>query len=145
MPESREWIVTIGGRIEEATDNQVFLTLFEVALTSDPAARIIQFNEPTWPHTTSAVVQISAVNEKAAEAVGLDILHRIASFAIIGDRHYGWTARGNCRTTSFRFRLDSLTLPLTKSKVVDGPVRPSDDGYSYSGGFRSRNGISLAE
>jgi hypothetical protein len=73
MPESREWIVTIGGRIEEATDNQVFLTLFEVALTSDPAARIIQFNEPTWPHTTSAVVQISAVNEKAAEAVGLDI------------------------------------------------------------------------
>ena len=96
MPNSRRWNVTIGGRIEGVTDNQGFPALFESALTSDPDVKIVQFNHPTFPHTTSVVVLISAVNKKAAEAQGQDVLLRnlrIAARAIIGEDDFGWTFR----------------------------------------------------
>jgi hypothetical protein len=91
----RQWKVTICGRIEEVTDDPRFPALFEAALSSDLEADVIQFNEPSLPHTTSAVLKISEVSNQAAEAIGLAILRRnlrVAALAIIGDEPYGWAA-----------------------------------------------------
>ena len=96
MPNPRRCNVTIGGRIEEVTDNEGFPALFESALTSDSDVKIVQFKQPTFPHTTSAVVLISAANKKDAEAHGQAILLRnlrIAARAIIEDEDFGWTIR----------------------------------------------------
>jgi hypothetical protein len=91
----RQWKVTICGRIEEVTDDPRFPALFEAALSSDLEADVIQFNEPSLPHTTSAVLKISEVSNQAAEAIGLAILRRnlrVVALAIIGDEPYGWAA-----------------------------------------------------
>jgi hypothetical protein len=96
VPNSRRWNVTIGGRIDGVTDNQEFPALFKSALTSDPEVKIVQFNQPTFPHTTSAVVLISAVDKQTAEAEGQEILLRnlrIAARAVIGEENFGWTIR----------------------------------------------------
>ncbi len=96
MPNSRRWNVTIGGRIDGVTDNQGFPALFESALISDPEVKIVEFTQPTFPHTTSAVVLISAVDKKTAEAQGQETLLRnlrIAARAVIGEENFGWTIR----------------------------------------------------
>jgi hypothetical protein len=93
VPNCRRWNVTNGDRIDGVTDDQGFPALFESALTSDPKVKIVQFNQSTFPHTTSAVVLISAVNKEAAEAQGQDVLLRnlrIAARAIVGDNNFGW-------------------------------------------------------
>lgn len=94
MPSSRQWNVTLGGRIDGVTDNQAFPALFESALTSDPGVKIVKFNLPTFPHTTSAVIRISAVDKTTAEGLGQEVLLRnlrIAARAIIGEKNFGWT------------------------------------------------------
>jgi hypothetical protein len=96
VPNSRRWNVTIGGRIDGVTDNQGFPALFESALMSDPEVKVVQFNRPTFSHTTSAVVLISAVDKNTAEAQGQEILLRnlrIAARAVIGKENFGWTIR----------------------------------------------------
>jgi hypothetical protein len=93
VPNVRRWNVTIGGRIDGVTDDQGFPTLFESALTSDPKVKLVHFNQSTFPHTTSAVVLVSAVNKETAEAQGQDVLLRnlrIAARAIVGDNNFGW-------------------------------------------------------
>ena len=92
MPTSQEWKGTIGGRIEEVTDDPRFSALFEAALKSDPEVDMIQFDESSWPHTTSAALLISASSMNDAIALGQDILSRnlrVAAQAIIGDKPYG--------------------------------------------------------
>jgi len=94
MSNSREWNVTVRGRIEHVTDQSQFPELFQAALSAEDGISIVQFHHPTWPHTTSAVIRISASRKKVAESrareVVLRAFRRVAS-TIIGDEAFGWT------------------------------------------------------
>ena len=92
----RRWNVTIGGRIEGITDDKEFPALFESALTSDSEVKIVKLIQPTFPHTTSAVIRISAANKETAEAHGQVILLRnLRTIARenFEDKDFGWTIR----------------------------------------------------
>lgn len=94
MPKSREWDVTVRGRIEHVTDQDAFPELFQAALALEDEISIVEFHHPTWAHTTSAVIRISASRKKDAESRARDVVLRafwsVAS-KIIGDETIGWT------------------------------------------------------
>jgi hypothetical protein len=92
MPNGRAWDVTICGRIEHVTDQDAFPDLFEAALADDDEISIVQFHRPTWPHTTSAVIRISASRKEDAESKGREIMLRVlcsVARKIIGARAFG--------------------------------------------------------
>ena len=96
MPNLRRWNVTIGGRIEGVTNDPEFPALFESALASDPEVKIVKLIQPTFPHTTSAVILISAANKETAEAHGRAILLRnlrTVARENFDDKDFGWTIR----------------------------------------------------
>lgn len=94
MPNSRDWDVTVGCRIEEVTDQEGFAQLFLSALSRSSAIAVIQFNLPSWPHTTSVVIRVVAIRKKDAESVAktliLPVLLDVAKI-LCGDGPMGWT------------------------------------------------------
>jgi hypothetical protein len=93
MPSPRAWDVTICGRIEHVTDQDAFPDLFEAALAEDDEVSVVEFCPPTWPHTTSAVIRISAGRKEDAERKGREIMLRVLGNVapkVIGDRAFGW-------------------------------------------------------
>jgi len=94
MPMSRQWDVTVKGRIEDVTDQDAFPEAFLIALSQADGISVVTFNRPTWPHTTSAVIRLGARNgqeaERAAREVMVQALQRVAR-AMIGDRPFGWS------------------------------------------------------
>ena len=103
MQNSREWDVTIRGRIEHVTDQDSFPDLFHAALAAAGEISVIQFNYLTWPHTTSAVIRISADRKKDAEGRTREIMLRVflsVARVIIGDQTFGWTLSTEAVPTS---------------------------------------------
>jgi hypothetical protein len=94
MKNSRDWNVTVRGRIEHVTDLDSFPQLFQTALAAESHISVIQFDAPKWPHTTAVVIRISASRKKEAERaayeVMLPILKSVAN-SIIGEQPFGWT------------------------------------------------------
>ncbi|NNN09032.1 MAG: hypothetical protein HKL85_07565 [Acidimicrobiaceae bacterium] len=94
MRNSREWDVTVRGRIEDVTDQEAFPKLFRATLAQEDGISIARFGYPTWPHTTSAVIRISASSKRDAERVARDIalpVFQSVARTIIGDKAFGWT------------------------------------------------------
>ena len=94
MRNSREWDMTVRGRIEDVTDQEAFPELFRATLAQEDGISIVQFGYPTWPHTTSAVIRISASSKRDAERIARDIVLRaLQSVArtIIAEKAFGWT------------------------------------------------------
>jgi hypothetical protein len=94
MQNSREWDVSVRGRIEHVTDQEEFPELFQAILAKEDEISIVQFNYPTWPHTTLAVIRISANSKNDAENVAREIVLRsfqTIAKTIIGDEAFGWT------------------------------------------------------
>jgi hypothetical protein len=94
MPNSRDWDVTIGCRIEEVTNQDGFAELFLGALSKSSAIAVIESNLPSWPHTTSVVIGVAASRKKDAESVAktlvLPVLLDVAK--VLGsDQPMGWT------------------------------------------------------
>ena len=90
----RDWDVTVRGRIEHVTDQSMFPGLFRTALDKESGISIVQFDYPTWPHTTLVVIRISADNKKDAEANVRDLVLRVyleVAREIIGQIAFGWT------------------------------------------------------
>jgi len=93
-----EWDVTVRGRIENVTDRQEFPVLFQAALRKVSEISIVQFDEPTWPHTTLVVVRISANKKKDAESAVRDLVLRVywrIARELIGGGALGWTLSAN--------------------------------------------------
>jgi hypothetical protein len=89
-----EWDVTVRGRIENVTDQDAFPELFENALSDDSEISVVRFGHPTWPHTTSVVVRISADNKREAEKRARELLlpvYRKVVLQIKGEDAFGWT------------------------------------------------------
>lgn len=103
MPSRRQWDVTIGSRIEQVTDQEAFAELFLGALIKTNEISVIQFNRPTWPHTTSVVIRVTASRKKEAEsqakAMVLPVLLDVAK-AIGADGPFGWTLSVDVRPAS---------------------------------------------
>jgi hypothetical protein len=94
MPNRREWDVTIGSRIEQVNDQEVFAELFLEALVKTNEISVIQFNRSSWPHTTSVVIRVAASSKKVAvsraKALVRPVLLDVAK-VIGGDGPFGWT------------------------------------------------------
>jgi len=94
MSNSREWDVTVRGRIENVSDREAFPGMFQAALGTEPEISIVQFDHPTWPHTTAVVIRISAIRKRDAEESAREIILRVLSGVareIIGNEAFGWT------------------------------------------------------
>ena|SRR5664280_579403 len=94
MSNSREWDVTVRGRIENVTDRDAFPGMFQAALGADTGISIVQFDHPTWPHTTTVVIRVSAERKRDAESSAGELILRVLSSVareIIGDEAFGWT------------------------------------------------------
>jgi hypothetical protein len=94
MTQGHEWDVTIGGRIENVTDQDAFPELFQAELRDSEIA-VVRFNNPTWPHTTSVVVRISAETKKDAERRARNLILPVYRNVVIqkGKDAFGWTLR----------------------------------------------------
>jgi len=91
---SREWNVTVGGRIEQVTDLDSFPEMLREALDAESHISIVQFDAPTWPHTTRVVFRISAPRKKDAERIARDIMLPVLKGIVdstIGVQPFGWT------------------------------------------------------
>jgi hypothetical protein len=89
-----EWDATVRGRIENVTDQDSFPELFRAALCDESELSVVRFDYPTWPHTTSVVVRISADNKKDAERRARDLIlpvFRKVVRQVKGDDAFGWT------------------------------------------------------
>jgi hypothetical protein len=89
-----EWDVTVRGRIENVTDHETFPGLFQTALSDDSEISVVRFHQPTWPHTTSVIIRISAVDKKEAEKRARNLLlpvYRKVVLQIKGEDVFGWT------------------------------------------------------
>ena len=90
----REWDVTIGSRIEQVTDQDVFADLFLEGLIKTNKISVIQFSRPSWPHTTSVVIRVAAVRKNEAVSRAKALVHPVlldVAKAIGGDGPFGWT------------------------------------------------------
>ncbi|MHB8380096.1 MAG: hypothetical protein ACYDB2_09320 [Acidimicrobiales bacterium] len=94
MPEGQQWDVTVGGRVEYVTDDENFPNALVAALGQRSEISIVRLNRPSWPHTTSVVIRISAHSKKSAEAQAQKMLRDVfvaAAREIAGDAPFGWT------------------------------------------------------
>ncbi|NNN00357.1 MAG: hypothetical protein HKL86_00825 [Acidimicrobiaceae bacterium] len=94
MSNSREWDVTVRGRIENVTDRDAFPGMLQAALGTEPEISIVQFDFPTWPHTTAVVIRISAIRKRDAEEIAREIILRLyldVAREIVGNEAFGWT------------------------------------------------------
>ena len=95
--------MTVGGRIEHVTDQDPFPDLFHAALSNEGGVTAVQFNRPNWPHTTSAVVRITASSKEDAEDQAQEIFVRVFSSVahdISGDAPYGWVISVDAKPVS---------------------------------------------
>jgi len=93
MASAREWDVTIRGRIEHVTDQEVFPDLFQAALKAEDGITVVRFDHATQPHSTSAVIRISATRKLEAERRVRDIVIRVLqpiARSITDDKAFGW-------------------------------------------------------
>jgi hypothetical protein len=94
VPNDRVWDVTVGGRIENVTDQDVFPDLFLEALVRAGEISVMQFNRPGWPHTISIVVRLTASRKEDAELQAqklvLPVLLSVAK-DLLGAGPFGWT------------------------------------------------------
>jgi hypothetical protein len=94
VPDSQEWYVTVGGRIEDVTDQEVFPELFRGALARADEIPVIWYVRSGWPHTTSLVVRLSASDKKDAEfqaqRLVLPVFLGVAK-ELLGVDPFGWT------------------------------------------------------
>ena len=94
MPETREWDVSVRGRIEHVTDQDEFPDKFQAELALSDEISIVKFNYPTASHSTWAVVRISASGKESAEGRARDIVlrayWRVARTMTSADA-FGWT------------------------------------------------------
>lgn len=100
MPNRRDWDVTIGSRIEHVTDREVFAELFLDALIKTNEISVIQFNRPSWPHTTSVVIRVIASSKKVAVSRAKALVHPVlldVARLIGGDGPFGWTMSVDAR------------------------------------------------
>jgi hypothetical protein len=96
MSEHRDWDVTVGGRIENVTDQDSFPGLFEGSLRANRDIHVVALRQPTIPHTTSAVIRISAARKKDAESLARDLILPVylkVAREIIGEDNFGWVLR----------------------------------------------------
>ena len=94
MENVQEWNVTIRGRVEHVTDLDSFPELLRRALVAENQISVVQFVEPTWPHTTTVTIRIAAGRKKDAERTASDLMipiFKIVATSIIGDQPFGWT------------------------------------------------------
>jgi hypothetical protein len=103
MPEGQDWDVRIDGRVEYVTDQENFPDLFRAALGRQPGIPIVQFNRPSWPHTTSVVIRVSANSKESAEKLAREMLLDVfleAAKEIAGQAPLGWTLSAEAQPTS---------------------------------------------
>ncbi len=102
MSESRQWNVTIRGRVEGLTDDVQFPNLFEMALLSNPDLTLVRFQQHPWPHANSADIVILAVDKEHAQARGRDIMKQILSLAArdFGVVRCGWVVSAGAELRS---------------------------------------------
>lgn len=95
--------MTAGGRVEYVTDQENFPELFLAALERHTEISIVRFNRPSWPHTTSVVIRLSASSKKSAEKLAREMLLDVfleAAKEIAGDAPFGWTIRAEAQPAS---------------------------------------------
>ena len=93
----------VGGRVEYVTDQENFPVLFLEALGRQPEIPIVQFNRPSWPHTTSVVIRVSANSKESAEKLAREMLldvFLVAAREIAGQAPFGWTLVAEAKPTS---------------------------------------------
>ena len=103
MPEGQDWDVIVGGRVEYVTDQENFPDLFLAALRRQPEITIVQFHRPSWPHTTSVVIRVSANSKESAEKLAREMLLDVfleAAREIAGQAPFGWTLGAEANPTS---------------------------------------------
>ncbi len=102
-PFRREWDVTVRGRIEHVTDHASFPELFEAALAAADPPSVVRSPHPAIPHTTSAIIRISAFRKRSAERRARDVAVRAfaaAAHSIRGAGPFGWTISTNAARAS---------------------------------------------
>lgn len=103
MPEGQKWDVTVGGRVEYITDQENFPDSFLAALGRQTEISIVRFNRPSWPHTTSVVIRLSANSKKSAEKLAQEMLRHVfleAAKEIAGEAPFGWTLSAEAKPAS---------------------------------------------
>lgn len=93
MASTYSWDVTIGGRIEYVTDQDAFPDLFRAALNAEDGITLIRFDYPTVPHSTSAVIRISAKTKARAEQDAREVVVRVLGpigSSITDGKPFGW-------------------------------------------------------
>lgn len=96
MSPDQEWDVTAAGRIEPVTDRENFPDLFLAALHRGAKISLIKFNRPSWPHTTTVVIRVTASTKKKAEEQARELLLPVLLEAAIetgAEGPFGWTLR----------------------------------------------------
>lgn len=86
--------MTVRPRIEGVTDREAFPEMWQVELATETSLSIVHANLPTVPHSTSAVVCVSATSKRDAENQVRDLaLRALLSVAreLVGEQAFGWT------------------------------------------------------
>jgi hypothetical protein len=94
MMNSREWNVTIRGRIEHVTDLDSFPEKLRAALAAESQISVVQFDAPIWPHTTSVVIRIAASRKRDAQRMAHEVMLPVftsVANSIVGVQPFGWT------------------------------------------------------
>ena len=103
VPNGRKWDVTVGGRIEHVTDQDVFPDLFHGAIVKTGKISVMQFNRPVWPHTTSIVIRLTASRKKDAEFQAQQLVLPVflgVAKDLLGAEPFGWTLSVNAQLAS---------------------------------------------
>ena len=94
MEDRREWDVTVRPRIEDVTDRDAFPELWRSELATETDLMHLHVNHPTAPHSTSAIVRVTATSKKDAEhrvqEIALRALFRAAR-DLVDEQAFGWT------------------------------------------------------
>jgi hypothetical protein len=94
MASDRDWNVTVRGRIEHVTDLDAFPELFQRAIVAEPGIVLVNFDTPTWPHTTKVVIRVCANRRNVAEKMAYDVMLPIfqsVAKTILRDQSFGWS------------------------------------------------------
>jgi hypothetical protein len=108
MANGQKWDVTVRGRIDNVTDQEEFPELLQAALEAEVGLSVVQLNLPTVPHTTSAIVRVTAISKVDAENQVREVMLRAYLYiarALVGNQAFGWTL---------------------STDAVPGPVLPED-------------------
>ncbi|HVB70802.1 MAG TPA: hypothetical protein VND83_04785 [Acidimicrobiales bacterium] len=94
MEDRREWDVTVWPRIEGVTDREAFPEMLRAALAAETGLSTLQVHLPTLPHSTSAVVRVSATSKNDAESQVREIVLRVllsVAREYVDEQALGWT------------------------------------------------------